>query len=108
MKDGLYKVHFKTPAGQGAGVVILTGGKLRGGDSSIYYSGNYAIAGDQFTAQVATDAHTKFPGIASVFGVDRVTISLTGKVAGDSAQMSGTAPEAPGLSFQATLTRISD
>jgi T3SS negative regulator,GrlR len=108
MKDGLYKAQFQTPQGQGAGVVVLAGGKLRGGDSSIYYTGTYVIEGDKIRGQVATDAHTKLPGMVSVFGLDRVHIDLTGKVTGDSAQLTGKAREVPGISFSAVLTRIGD
>jgi hypothetical protein len=108
MRDGIYKVQFQTPLGQGAGVVVLQGDKLRGGDSRIYYIGTYSQSGDQFTADVETDAHTQVPGMASVFGVDRAHINLTGRVTGDSAQVTGTAREAPNVSFQATLTRIGD
>ena len=110
MRDGLYKVQFQVPGDVGTGVVVLEGGKLRGGDSSIYYIGTYTRDGDQFTAQVATNAHTKVPGVrsVSVFGVDKVNITLNGTVNGDSAQMTGTAREAPGVAFQALLTRIAD
>src|SRR2546430_873168 len=95
MRDGIYKVQFQTQLGQGAGVVVLQGGKFRGGDSNIYYIGTYSQSGDQLTADVATDAHSS--GIGSVFGVDRAHIHLTGKVTGDSAQMTGTAREAPNV-----------
>ena len=44
----------------------------------------------------------------SVFGVDRTHITLLGTSLGDSAEMTGTATEAPGISFRATLTRIAD
>jgi hypothetical protein len=46
--------------------------------------------------------------MASVFGIDRVNITLKGTANGDSAKMTGTAREAPGVSFQATLTKIAD
>ncbi len=108
MRDGLYKVAFQTQLGAGAGVVVLQGGRLRGSDSRIYYTGSYTEAGDQFTAQVATELHTNTPGLASVFGRDHTNISLRGTTKGDSAQMTGTAAEAPGVSFQAVLTRIAD
>lgn len=108
MRDGLYKVHFQTQLGQGAGVVVLQGGKLRGGDSTIFYAGTYALNGDSFTAEVATDAHTKVPGMASVFGIDRVNISLKGKASNDTAEMVGTAREAANVTFKATLKRICD
>lgn len=108
MKDGLYKVHFQVPGDQGAGVVVLSGGIIRGGDSSMYYHGSYTIVGDQLKAEVKTDAHTKVPGLASVFGVDRVNITLTGKINGDTAALHGTAKESPGIAFQAVLSRIAD
>lgn len=108
MRDGLYKVAFQTQLGAGAGVVVLQGGKLRGGDSRLYYTGSYTETGDQLTAQVVTELHTNAPGSGSVFGRDHANISLRGTTKGDSAQVTGTAAEAPGVSFQAVLTRIAD
>jgi hypothetical protein len=108
MKDGLYKVRFATPLDEGAGVVHLQGGQIRGGDSGLYYVGTYLDTGGKFTAQVKADVHTKAPGVQSVFGIDRVTISLEGTSSEDKAEMKGTAKEAPGVSFKATLTRIAD
>jgi hypothetical protein len=42
--------------------------------------------------------------MANVFGTPNPKIQLSGKVAGDSATMAGTSPNAPGVSFQAILT----
>jgi len=67
----LYKVEFGTPLGSGTGVVVIEGGKLRGGDSSMYYVGSFAISGDQISASVATNRHTSVPGVQPVFGRDR-------------------------------------
>lgn len=106
LRDGFYGVKFKTPNGEGAGVVVLANGQLRGGDSALAYSGTFKQDGDAFTASVTTSRHAQ--GLSSVFGVDTVTISLSGKTAGDSANCTGTAAQAPGLTFQAVLTRISD
>ncbi|MGE0279264.1 MAG: GrlR family regulatory protein [Rhizobiaceae bacterium] len=106
LTDGLYRVSFQTPMGMGAGVIVLSGGRMRGGDSSIYYVGTYSQAGDEFTASVATDRHTA--GLASVFGVDRVHISLRGRIKDGSVTMQGSAAEAPGISFQAMLMKLSD
>lgn len=108
MRDGLYRVHCHTQLGIGAGVVLLQGSKLRGGDSRNFYLGAYAERGTRVTAQVTTDKHTDTPGLASVFGADTAHISLAGTVNGDSAEMTGTAAEAPGISFRATLTKIAD
>jgi hypothetical protein len=102
MQDGLYRVEFGTPLGAGAGVVALQGGKLRGGDSSMYYVGTFTEAGNQATAQVESHRHT--PGLASVLGRDDAHISLRGTVQGNSARMTGTAREAPGVNLSVTLT----
>jgi hypothetical protein len=104
MKDGLYRVEFQTQRGAGAGVVFLEGGTLRGGDSQMFYTGSYSENGGQFTAEVQTDVHTR-PSI-SVFGMDRVHIRLSGTTNGDSALMTGTATEAPGITFRAVLKRL--
>ncbi|WP_316160556.1 GrlR family regulatory protein [Bradyrhizobium sp. SZCCHNRI20481] len=106
LADGFYSVLFKTPRGEGAGVVVLAGGQLRGGDSGIAYSGTFAQNGDDFTAKVVTSRHAQ--GNPSVFGIDAATISLTGKSSSTSATCVGTAAQAPGLTFQAVLNRISD
>jgi hypothetical protein len=106
LTDGFYGVRFKTPRGEGAGVVMLANGKMRGGDSSLAYSGSFAQDGDNFNAKVATSRHAQ--GLLSVFGVDAVNITLTGKSSGTGANCTGTAAEAPGLTFQAVLSRISD
>jgi hypothetical protein len=108
MRDGLYKAHFQTPIGSGDGVVVLQDGKLRGGDSMIYYVGSYSQNDDQFAAQVTTNVHSRPPGMRSVFGRDQANITVQGTTTGDTAQMTGTSPDAPGLTFQATLTRLSD
>jgi hypothetical protein len=104
LKDGLYKVSFQTPLGAGAGVVVLSGGHMRGGDSAIYYAGTYTQDDNRFSASVATARHSA--GLPSVFGIDTAHISLRGSIDGDSATAQGTAVEAPGVTFQVILTRL--
>jgi hypothetical protein len=109
MRDGLYKVQFTTQIGQGAGVFYARDGRMWGGDAGLYYVGTYEEDSDgNLTATVKTDRHDRNPGIRSVFGVDKVTITLRGKVAGDAAACKGTAAEAPGVEFDAVIARISD
>lgn len=108
MKDGLYKVFFQTPLGIGAGVVFAKDGRMWGGDSSIYYVGTFSEENGELTATVDIDEHTKVPGMASVFGVANATIVLSGTVNGGIITAKGTSPQAPGISFSATLTHISD
>ncbi|MCR4376654.1 MAG: hypothetical protein NUV50_00980 [Rhodospirillales bacterium] len=108
MQNGLYKVHFQTPIGTGAGVVVLHDGKISGGDTSMYYTGTYEEDGSKFTATVLSAKHTDYPGFTSVFGVDRANIHLTGTSNGNSVSTQGHAQEAPEIIFEAKLARICD
>jgi hypothetical protein len=108
MRDGLYKVHFQTPLGWGAGVVFGAGGKLWGGDAGLFYVGTYSVDGNNVTAEVRTNRHTQSTGIVSVFGRDQVKITLKGVSEGDIVKLSGKAAEIPNIAFTAELTRISD
>lgn len=109
MENGIYKVSFKTKLGTGTGVIILENGRARGGDSEVYYDGTYVENGKDFTANILSKLHTRLPvGGGSLFGVDVAHIKLTGTSTPTSAATSGTAAEAPGVAFQATLTKLSD
>lgn len=101
MKNGLYAVSFATPMGQGDGVIVLHDGCVRGGDSALFYTGTYAVDGGSFSATITTGRHAAH--MPSVFGVDVVTINLQGDWSDGTASVTGTSPQAPGLSFKASL-----
>jgi hypothetical protein len=103
LRDGEYSAWFKTPRGEGTGIVHLADGEITGGDSILTYSGSYEVDGDRFTAVLSTKRHTA--GHASVFGIDEVELNLAGKSMGVTACCSGTAKQAPQLPFQVTLIR---
>ena len=108
MDDGLYKVEFSVPAGSSSGVVVLQGGRLRGGDSVLFYLGSYSVDGDRVAAEVRTQRHAP-PGRGhSVFGLDAVKLQLEGSGDGRSAQLRGMAAEAPDVQFAARLTWLGD
>lgn len=108
MIDGLYRVVFTTQIGAGTGVVHLMGGKLWGGDATIFYTGTYSLDAGRFTASVKTGRHSEVAGSMSVFGIDRVDISLKGTVSGDTIEAEGAAAQAPGIVFNALLIRVAD
>lgn len=108
MQNGLYRLHFTTPIGEGAGVIVADAGSIKGGDSLIYYLGNFSEDGDNISADVDFAFHSKIPGAQSVFGVDQGSIALTGKSTGNSAQLSGTSPQAPGIKLQCALTLLAN
>ena len=94
--------------GEGTGVIELNDGKVTGGDTVLAYTGSYVVDGDEFTAFIATERHT--PGQPSVFGVgiDIIELTLLGKSTPTTTSCTGTAKQAPGLTFEATLIRIAD
>jgi hypothetical protein len=108
LKDGKYSVWFRTALAEGTGVVVLApNGRLSGGDTVLSYTGHWRTDGEQFEATVFTARHS--PGQPSVFGIDDLDISLTGRSKGGvTASCKGTAKQAPGLSFEATLVRMVD
>jgi hypothetical protein len=85
---------------------VLSDGKVTGGDNVSAYTGSYVVDGNKFTASIASRRHT--PGQPSVFGIDNVDLTLTGKSTPTTASCTGTAKQAPGLTFEATLIRIAD
>lgn len=106
LENGRYSVWFKTPRAQGTGIVFLTNGEIIGEDSVIAYSGSYEQVGDLFTGIVRTRRYRD--GQPSVFGVDEVELKLEGRSIGSTVVCSGTAEQAPGLAFEATLIRSRD
>jgi hypothetical protein len=101
LKDGTYSAWFKTPRGDGTGIVHFEDGRISGGDSIMTYSGSYQVSGDLFRATVITKRHTE--GHATVFGVDDLELKLEGVAKGQIAKCTGTTDAAPGLTFEATL-----
>jgi hypothetical protein len=106
LRNGSYSAWFRTPKGEGTGVVVLDDGIMIGGDTVIAYTGSYVEEGDKFTASITTERHTQ--GQPSVFGIDEIDLTLTGKSTPTTASCTGTAKQAPGLTFEATLIRMAD
>ncbi len=101
LKDGKYAAWFRTSRGEGTGSVYLANGKISGGDSIFTYGGSFEIDEDRFTATLTTRRHAAGP--PTVFGVDEVEVKLLGTFNGMMASCSGTAEQAPGVVFEATL-----
>lgn len=104
--NGKYSAWFRTPLGEGTGIVVLQDGNVSGGDTVIAYSGSYNQDGDDFSAEITIKRHT--PGQLSVFGIDDVDISLDGRSVGITASCRGMSKQAPGMKFEATMIRVAD
>jgi hypothetical protein len=108
LTEGKYSVWFRTPIGEGAGVVELgPHGQLSGGDTTFSYSGNWEQDGERFKAAIF--ARRIAPGPPGVFGMDEIDIIVAGHSDGRvSASCAGFAKQSPGLKLEATLIRIRD
>ncbi|SDR92441.1 hypothetical protein [Bradyrhizobium canariense] len=104
LRDGEYAAWYRTPRGEGTGIIVLAKGKIAGGDSVLTYSGWYEVNEDRFTATLSTKRHTA--GQPTLFGIDEVELKLTGQSNGTTASCSGIALQAPELPFHATLIRV--
>jgi hypothetical protein len=101
LRDGRYAAWFRTPRGQGTGLVDLTDGRIAGSDSFFTYGGTYRVDGDRFSGVLTVNRHADGP--PSVFGPDEVEVNLSGVCHGLMATCSGTAREVPDVKFEATL-----
>ena len=108
VRQGLYKVDFHTVHGTGCGVVYVMDGKMRGGNSAFAFMGTYTGEGDTIKVKISTQRYNDDPSFKGLFGIDRVTLTLTGREDGDAAEFEGSALQAPGVAFRAVLNRISD
>jgi hypothetical protein len=108
LQEGLYKVEFHTVHGIGSGVVYATSGKLRGGNSAFAFVGSYSSDQERIRAKVSTERHNLDPAFKPLFGLESVTLTLTGTDNGSLIDFEGSALQVPGVAFRAVLTRISD
>ncbi|MEA2822997.1 MAG: hypothetical protein QOJ86_5001 [Bradyrhizobium sp.] len=105
--EGKYSVWFKTPVGQGAGIVeFAPDGKLAGGDSTFSYVGHWKREGSRFKAELSAKRFE--PGPPGVFGLDEIDIIITGSTHGNAGELTGFAKQAPALKLEVTLVRMSD
>ncbi len=102
LKDGTYAAWFKTPVGQGTGIVHVADGKIWGRDSVMTYDGSCEVDGDRFTAVIKTKKHTE--GQRTVFGDDsELELELDGTCLGSLATYIGSAKQFPGVLLEGIL-----
>jgi hypothetical protein len=106
MREGDYSVWFRSPSGTGTARIRVRNGRITGGDAFIEYSGEYRFDGKYFEAVIRTERHTDGP--PTWFGIDQVTIRVSGKSIGRVVAGAGTVDQCPGLPLDVTLMRIED
>jgi hypothetical protein len=106
VREGDYSVWFQIPSGTGTARVRATEGKISGGDAYIAYDGWYRLDGKKFEAVINTKRHTDGP--PTWFGIDEVTIRVSGKSTGRVAAGTGSVDQCPGMALGVTLMWIED
>jgi hypothetical protein len=101
LRDGKYAAWFRTARGQGTGIVHLAEGRISGCDGFFAYGGSYRVDSNRFTAVLTVRRYAD--GAPGVFGPDQVEATLSGVCKGAMATCSGTAPQAPDVTLEATL-----
>ncbi len=106
MNEGLYSGEFETPFGKGTGVLYFSGGAVHGGNSALYYIGEYKTDGNIFKCNLHTKRYAQNVDIASVFGMDDITIEVEGVIDGDTITIDAVADEVPDMQMRGKLVRI--
>lgn len=106
LRDGKYAAWFRTPRGQGTGLVDLAEGRISGSDSFFTYGGSYRVEDCRFSGVLTVKRHSDGP--PSVFGLDEVEINVSGVCSGAVATCAGKAKQAPDVKFEATLIYSQD
>jgi hypothetical protein len=104
MVDGLWIVHFHGPEGVGGGVVVLTKGRLLGGDSGFTYDGTYELKENLFTAKVSVKNFDS--AVSNVLGIPgNFDLLVEGKMQGDAINGTGALTKAPDSKIVVRLTK---
>lgn len=104
MKNGLYKVEFSYGGNGGSGVVVLTDGKVRGGDTSFAYIGNLDDQGGGVMGVISVSRHSD--GLPNVFGIDDYQLTVTGKAHDTGLNGTAETPSAAGATLVVKMDLI--
>jgi hypothetical protein len=102
--NGFYKARFSMPDGEsGGGVIMLTDGKLCGGNGDLMYLGSYTQNGDSFTADIVTKRlWLQTSGLIK----EDVNIKIVGRGGFQNIMCTGSSPQLPGVELKAVLERV--
>lgn len=106
--QGLFKVEFETAHGAGRGVVCARDGVLLGGNSAFAFVGRFHYVGEEIIVDISTQRHNDDPAYRALFGIDRITLALTGRAVGETYQFEGGTPDVPNVAFRSVMIPISE
>ena len=88
IRNGLYSIHIRMLDGidgGNTGVMVLHGGRIRGGDAFFDYVGSYTSANGRWKGELVNHEHTRSQGERPVFGGYEVGIGFLGTYSADGA-----------------------
>lgn len=107
--EGLYKAEFMTPEHHGYGVLSMSQGLARGGDSIMCYDGRYRTIGTDVTLDLEVARHSHFKSMEPIFKREICTLTITAKrLEGDRIAGTGCSPEARDIPLKVILTKLRD
>jgi hypothetical protein len=92
--NGLYIFDIKMrdgKRGQARGVVVLSDGRIMGGDSYFYYTGHYTFRNGKWRGDMIVNQHTEAVGRTLAFGGREVTCGFSGDYSARGAEVEGMA-----------------
>ncbi|WGR96689.1 hypothetical protein MTX26_19720 [Bradyrhizobium sp. ISRA443] len=92
--NGLYSIHIRLLDGVDGGltgVMLLSNGRIVGGDASFYYLGTYTSENGRWKGQVLNQEHTPAVGENPIFGGHDVGIGFAGTCDAEGALLEATA-----------------
>jgi hypothetical protein len=92
--NGLYSVHIRTLDGVDAGlngVMLLSDGRILGGDAFFYYLGTYTSANGRWKGEMLNQEHTPAKGEVPVFGGHEIGIGFAGTCDEEGGELAATA-----------------
>ena len=87
--EGMWTVDFETASGvRNGGVIVLTGGRILGGDSGMYYVGTYSTVGSTMEGEVQITRYMGQPGMTA-WGDDAQAFKLKLRGAANGKEIDG-------------------
>jgi hypothetical protein len=108
--NGLYTISIEMrdgKKGKATGVLMLSYGRIMGGDTYFYYSGSFTFRNGKWRGELITRQHTEAVGKNLAFGGREVSCGFTGTYSDGRAEVEGTALVGKtSVSFRAELTLV--
>lgn len=107
MREGIYAVTFKGPAGDGHGMIVIQGNTIYGGDNAYWYKGTLAEDGASVRGEAHCEKHSN--AASSVFGsANSFDLVLEGNATNSSFSVEGSIANAPNMKITLNAKLVSD